>query len=93
MGAAAEGHAAPLEQWLAREREVMVIEERAGCGVARPDQVAGRSGLELMQAMDHFNPMGGIHGGWYATLLDSAALQLCSSAALQLCSSAARCTP
>ena len=21
---------------------------------------------------DHFNPMGGIHGGWYATLLDSA---------------------
>jgi uncharacterized protein (TIGR00369 family) len=21
---------------------------------------------------DHLNPMGGIHGGWYATLLDSA---------------------
>ena len=68
--------------------------------------MAGRSGLELLQAMlrgeipfapiartldfqlmevepgravfqgapgpQHFNPMGGIHGGWYATLLDSA---------------------
>ena len=106
MVAAAEEHAALLEQWLAREREVMVMQERAGCGVARPDQVAGRSGLELMQAIllgelpyppiartlsyhlvevsaghavfqgkpgpDYFNPMGGIHGGWYATLLDSA---------------------
>ena len=74
--------------------------------MARPEQVAGLSGLQLMQAMlagqlpyppiartldfllleaedgralfqgtpgpAHFNPMGGIHGGWYATLLDSA---------------------
>jgi uncharacterized protein (TIGR00369 family) len=96
-----------LAQWLEQEREV---DERlargVGCGVATPGQVAGRSGLELMQAMlggelpfppiartldfrlvevgegravfqgtpgpAHFNPMGGVHGGWYATLLDSA---------------------
>lgn len=96
-----------LEAWLAQEQEVQSrLEAGAGCGVARPEQVAGRTGLETMQAMlrgelpyppiartlafqlleadagravfqgrpgpDHFNPMGGIHGGWYATLLDSA---------------------
>lgn len=95
-----------LEQWLAQERAAQVHFDRAGPGVARPEQVAGKSGLETMQAMlrgelpyppiaqtlsfailevepgralfqgtpgpDHFNPMGGIHGGWYATLLDSA---------------------
>jgi uncharacterized protein (TIGR00369 family) len=75
-------------------------------GVARPEQVAGKSGLEIMQAMlagelpyphivetldfallsvakgeaifqgtpqlKHYNPLGSVHGGWYATLLDSA---------------------
>ncbi len=75
-------------------------------GLARPDQVAGMSGLAVMQAMlvgelpyphiaqtldfslievssgravfqgtpqlMHFNPLGSVHGGWYATLLDSA---------------------
>jgi uncharacterized protein (TIGR00369 family) len=96
-----------LEAWIAQEREVMArLEAGAGCGVARPEQVAGRSGLEALQAMlrgelpfppiartldfqllevedgravfqgqpgpGHLNPMGGIHGGWYATLLDSA---------------------
>lgn len=96
-----------LESWLAREHEVNSrLAAGAGCGVARPEQVAGRSGLETLQAMlrgelpyppmartlsfqllevdegravfqgapgpDHLNPMGGIHGGWYATLLDSA---------------------
>ena len=97
----------PLEQWLAQERE-MVARNNAGPGpgVARPEQVAGKSGIEVMRAMvrgelpyppimktldfmlmevdegralfqgtpgpTHFNPMGGIHGGWYATLLDSA---------------------
>ncbi len=96
-----------LQAWLAREREVYeALAAGPGPGVARPDQVAGLSGLELMQAMfqgrlpsprigqtldftlvevsqgqavfqgtpspSHFNPMGGIHGGWYATLLDSA---------------------
>jgi uncharacterized protein (TIGR00369 family) len=96
-----------LDTWLAQEREIAArLDAGAGCGVARPDQVAGRSGLETLQAMlrgelpyppiartldfqlvevgegravfqgkpgpDHLNPMGGIHGGWYATLLDSA---------------------
>jgi uncharacterized protein (TIGR00369 family) len=75
-------------------------------GVARPDQVAGLSGLQVMQRMlagelpyphiadtldfalvevtvgravfqgapqlKHYNPLGTVHGGWYATLLDSA---------------------
>lgn len=95
-----------LEQWLAQEREVQARLDHAGPGVARPEQVAGKSGLELMQAMlrgelpyppiahtldfqlmevdagralfqgrpgpSHLNPMGTVHGGWYATLLDSA---------------------
>jgi len=96
-----------LEAWLAQEREVCAVLERgAGPGVATPDQVAGMTGLQMMQAMlagklpyppiartldfqllevddgralfqgtpgpAHLNPMGGIHGGWYATLLDSA---------------------
>jgi uncharacterized protein (TIGR00369 family) len=97
----------PLEAWLAQEREVVArLAAGVGCGVAKPQQVAGKSGLEMMHAMlagelpfppisrtlsfqllevdagralfqgtpgpDHFNPMGGIHGGWCATLLDSA---------------------
>jgi uncharacterized protein (TIGR00369 family) len=96
-----------LEAWLAQEREILArIEAGAGTGVARPEQVAGKSGLEIMQALlrgelpgapiartldfllvevgegravfqgtpgpAHLNPMGTIHGGWYATLLDSA---------------------
>ncbi|MGV3572229.1 MAG: PaaI family thioesterase [Ramlibacter sp.] len=96
-----------LRAWLAREQEVNDrLAAGAGCGVARPEQVAGMAGLQALQAMlrgelpyppiartlsfqlvevneghavfqgapgpDHLNPMGGIHGGWYATLLDSA---------------------
>jgi uncharacterized protein (TIGR00369 family) len=96
-----------LEAWLAQEREVAQrMEAGVGCGVATPEQVAGRSGLEIMQAMlrgelpfapiartldfqlleveegralfqgtpgpAHLNPLGTVHGGWYATLLDSA---------------------
>jgi uncharacterized protein (TIGR00369 family) len=96
-----------LEHWLAQEREVAArVEAGVGCGVARPEQVAGRSGLEMMQMMlrgelpyppiartldfqlvevaegravfqgtpgaGHLNPLGTVHGGWYATLLDSA---------------------
>jgi len=96
-----------LEAWLAQEREVAArLDAGAGPGVARPEQVAGKSGLQMMQAMlrgelpyapiaktldfallevdegralfqgtpgpAHLNPMGTIHGGWYATLLDSA---------------------
>ena len=75
-------------------------------GLARPEQVAGKTGLQVMQAwlageipyphiaetldfslvevtggmaifqgtpqMKHYNPLGTVHGGWYATLLDSA---------------------
>ena len=96
-----------LEAWLAQEREVQArLDAGAGPGVARPELVMGKSGLELMQAMlrgelpyppiaktldfqlleasegralfqgkpgaAHLNPMGTVHGGWYATLLDSA---------------------
>ena len=96
-----------LEKWLAQEREVAVrIEAGPGPGVAKPEQVAGKTGLEMMRMMlrgelpyaaiartldfqllevdegralfqgtpgpAHLNPMGGVHGGWYATLLDSA---------------------
>ena len=96
-----------LEAWLAQEQEVRArMDSGAGAGVAKPEQLAGKSGLETMQAMlrgelpyppiaktldfmllevgegravfqgtpgpAHLNPMGGIHGGWYATLLDSA---------------------
>jgi uncharacterized protein (TIGR00369 family) len=97
----------PLEAWLAEEREVVArMHAGIGAGVVRPEQLAGKSGLEMMQAMlrgelpyppiadtldftlmeveegralfqgtpgpGHLNPMGTIHGGWYATLLDSA---------------------
>lgn len=75
-------------------------------GIATPELIAGKTGLELMQAMmaggipyphitetldfalveiafgravfqgtpqlKHYNPLGSVHGGWYATLLDSA---------------------
>lgn len=96
-----------LEAWLAQEEEVRArLEAGAGPGVARPDQLAGKTGLEIMQGLlrgelpyapiaktldftllevsegravfqgtpgpAHLNPMGTIHGGWYATLLDSA---------------------
>ena len=32
----------------------------------------GRTVFQGTPGANHFNPMGGIHGGWYATLLDSA---------------------
>lgn len=75
-------------------------------GLARPEDVTGKTGMEVMQAMlagklpyphiaetldfalieiepgkatfqgtpqlKHYNPLGTVHGGWYATLLDSA---------------------
>jgi uncharacterized protein (TIGR00369 family) len=98
---------ATLDAWLAEEAAVVSrLNAGPGPGVARPEQVAHLTGLELMQAMlrgelpyaaiaktldftivevseggavfqgstgpAHLNPMGGIHGGWYATLLDSA---------------------
>lgn len=98
---------ATLEQWIAEEAAVRArMDSGAGAGVARPDQWAGKTGLEQMQAIldgtlpyppiartldfgliavepgralfqgtprhEHLNPMGGVHGGWFATLLDSA---------------------
>lgn len=96
-----------LTSWLAQEATVKTrMEQGAGPGVAKPEQVAGLTGLQMMQAMlrgdipyaciaktldftlmevssgqavfqgtpgaGHLNPMGTVHGGWYATLLDSA---------------------
>ncbi len=96
-----------LDTWLELENAVRArLDQGPGPGVAKPEQIAGLSGLEMMQAMlrgdipyaaiaktldfavvevdtgravfqgtpgpGHLNPMGTIHGGWYATLLDSA---------------------
>ena len=93
--------------WLEQEAAVRARQRHGpGAGVARREQVAGLTGLQVMQAalqgelpfapiahtMDfclvdiapgravfqgvpqskHLNPMGTVHGGWYATLLDSA---------------------
>jgi uncharacterized protein (TIGR00369 family) len=100
-------HSNHLDAWLEQEKTIRtVIDAGAGPGVSRPDQIAGKSGLEMMQAMlrgevpyppiaqtldflimeasaghavfqgtpgaAHLNPMGTVHGGWFATLLDSA---------------------
>jgi len=97
-----------LIQWLEQSTAVRARMLAGGGkpGLARPEQVAGKTGLEIMQAMlagelpypliaetldfslvevapgkavfqgtpqlQHYNPMGSVHGGWYATLLDSA---------------------
>lgn len=96
-----------LENWLVEEQQILsILEAGPGPGVARPDQIAGKTGLEVMQAMLNgeipyaaiaktldfliieatpgravfqgtpgvqlLNPMGTVHGGWFATLLDSA---------------------
>ena len=93
-----------LSRWQAREAELRLKVRHYG--VASREQVAGKTGLQLFQAMldgdlpgapigklldfilveaefgrvvfqgrpglDHYNPMGSVHGGWFATLLDSA---------------------
>ncbi|MFI4929379.1 MAG: PaaI family thioesterase [Burkholderiales bacterium] len=93
-----------LQRWQSREAEL--ASRAAPVGLARPDQVAGKSGLQMFEAMlagqvprppitttlqfwlveaqfghaefqgkpafDHYNPLGSVHGGWMATLLDSA---------------------
>lgn len=96
-----------LEEWLAQERAVRErLDQGAGPGVATPQQIAGKTGLEIMQGLlsgelpyasiaktldfvlievgagqavfqgapglNHMNPLGTVHGGWFATLLDSA---------------------
>ena len=41
-----------LEAWLAREHEVeLQIDAGVGPGVVQPEQAAGKTGLEMMQAM------------------------------------------
>ncbi|MFM2119074.1 MAG: hypothetical protein RL722_542 [Pseudomonadota bacterium] len=104
----AHGHADDPATTLARweDDEAQVRARLAPVGVARPEQVAGLSGLEVFAAISSgqlpavpigascdflpiafgpgwfvfqgrpsakfLNPMGTIHGGWIATLLDSA---------------------
>ena len=97
-----------LTQWIEQSAAVRARMLAGGGkpGLAGPEQVAGKSGMEVMQAMlagefpyphiaetldfalievepgkaifqgtpqlKHYNPLGTVHGGWYATLLDSA---------------------
>lgn len=94
-----------LARWRAEEEAVRARLQTVP-GVATPAQIAGRSGLQVFQALltgeippppmavtldftllriepgfavfqgrpgfSHFNPMGTVHGGWFATMLDSA---------------------
>ena len=97
-----------LTQWMEESAAVRARMLAGGGkpGLASPDRVAGKTGMEIMQAMlagvlpyphiaetldfaliavepgkavfqgtpqlKHYNPLGTVHGGWYATLLDSA---------------------
>jgi hypothetical protein len=98
---------ATLAQWNTQYEAVQAaLSQGAGPGLASPDQIAGKTGLQVMQDMlaghlpyafiahtldfslvevslgravfqgtpllKHYNPLGSVHGGWYATLLDSA---------------------
>jgi uncharacterized protein (TIGR00369 family) len=94
-----------LAEWQAREDHLLALHRVHG--VARPEQVVGKTGLQMFEAMlagdlpaapisktlnfmlveatpgravfqgrplfDHYNPLGSVHGGWIATLLDSCA--------------------
>lgn len=96
--------AATLAQWQAQDAAVRA--SIGGAGVATRAQVAGKTGMQVFDAMlagqmpsppiahlldftlveasfgravfqgkpryEHYNPMGSVHGGWFATLLDSA---------------------
>lgn len=93
-----------LARWRARENDLR--SHIAEPGIGRPEQFAGRSGMQVFEAMfkgeippppicetldfllveaspghaefqgrplfEHYNPLGSVHGGWVATLLDSA---------------------
>ena len=97
-----------LAQWLEQSATVRacMLEGGGKPGLAKPEHLKGKTGLEQMQAMlsgsmpyphiaetldfalvdiepgkavfqgtpqlKHYNPLGSVHGGWYATLLDSA---------------------
>ena len=96
--------AATLAAWTAREAELASV--WSGPGIATPEQVQGKHGVQIFEAMfrgeiprppisatlnfviveaaaghaefqgtplfAHYNPLGTVHGGWIATLLDSA---------------------
>lgn len=93
-----------LARWQAQEAALRA--RMRGIGVARPEQVVGKTGLQFLEGMlageypappiaetldfwlvevahgravfqgrpqlRHYNPLGSVHGGWFATLLDSA---------------------
>jgi uncharacterized protein (TIGR00369 family) len=96
-----------IEMWLEQEYKILKkLNAGPGVGLARPEQIEGKSGLEIMQGLlngelpfahiaktldfvliqvedgsaifqgapkvEHLNPLGTIHGGWFSTLLDSA---------------------
>src|SRR5688572_23943177 len=94
-----------VTRWQAEEDAVRA-RLAATVGYARHDQVSGRTGMEMFEAifagelprppigdtldflpihiepgravfqgrpqLKHYNPLGSVHGGWFATLLDSA---------------------
>ena len=94
-----------LARWRAEE-EAVRARLAAAAGYARPEQIRGRTGMEVFQGifagqlprppigdtldfvpihiepglavfqgrpqLKHYNPLGAVHGGWFATLLDSA---------------------
>jgi uncharacterized protein (TIGR00369 family) len=94
-----------LARWIAEEDALRALHAR-GPGLARLEQVQGRTGMQMFEAMlageipgapmaatldfalvhvepgiaifqgkplaKHYNPFGTVHGGWFATLLDSA---------------------
>jgi uncharacterized protein (TIGR00369 family) len=94
-----------VARWRAEE-EAVRARLAATTGYARPNQVDGRTGMEMFEAifagelprppigdtldfvpihieaglavfqgrpqLKHYNPLGTVHGGWFATLLDSA---------------------
>ena len=96
--------AAVLARWRADAQQL--LERAAPSGVVPAEQVAGKTGAQVFQAMlagelpraligdtldfvlieaepgravfpgrplrRHYNPLGSVHGGWFATLLDSA---------------------
>jgi uncharacterized protein (TIGR00369 family) len=96
--------AATLTHW--QTQEAALRARMRGIGVARPEQMAGKTGLQFLEGMlageypappiaetldfwlvevehgraifqgrpqlRHYNPLGSVHGGWFATLLDSA---------------------
>ncbi len=107
MNTQTDTHHNTLQAWLAQESAVrMRMDAGVGPGVARPEQVAGKTGLQVMQGLltgdlpyahmaktldfmmievgpgmaifqgtpgvQHMNPLGTVHGGWFASLLDSA---------------------